>query len=159
MTLPSSRPLKTISLGLLLDHFLASQWPPATRAQRIFSPSDLPVRVEQCIRSVKDSAEWRAYADAGQVFCAVARMGRPLKPTASADTERFMSAERLEVYFLDEHARICAAGSWGCDRARKWHLDSVLNVAADRELPSTVSVRARRIENFAAHSRHAHAGS
>lgn len=62
-------------VGALLDDVLAGRWLPATWQTRIYSPCELPVRVERCVRVLGPRGAWRAYTDSAQIFCAIARVG------------------------------------------------------------------------------------
>jgi hypothetical protein len=124
MTPPwSLLPAQTI--GAQLDDLLAGRWLPATCQTRIYSPSELPVRMERCIRVLGPHATWRAYTDSAQTFCAVARV----RSLLSCETTTTV----LEVRFLDSDAQIYAGAVWAHDRNPGWRVHSILHVP--RTLP------------------------
>jgi hypothetical protein len=112
-------------VGAQLDDVLAGRWLPATWQTRIYSPCELPVRVERCVRVLGPRVAWRAYTDSAQIFCAVARVRSLVSCGATTAA--------LEVLFLDSDAEIYAGAVWAYDRNPGWCLHSIL------QLPGTMA--------------------
>lgn len=112
-------------VGALLDDALAGRWLPATWQTRIYSPCELPVRVERCVRALGPRGAWRAYTDSAQIFCAIARVGSLVSCGATTAA--------LEVRFFDSDAEIYAGAVWAYDRNPGWCLHSIL------QLPGTMA--------------------
>lgn len=125
---PSSSLLPAETVGAQLDHLLAGRWLPATCQTRIYSASELPVRMERCIRTLGPHATWRAYTDSAQTFCAIARV-RSLFSCKTATAV-------LEVRFLDSNAQIYAGAVWAHDRNPGWRVHSILHLPRAMPQPS-----------------------
>ena len=112
-------------VGAQLDDLLAGRWLPATWQTRIYSPRELPVRVERCVRILGPHTAWRAYTDSAQIFCAIARVRSLVSCKATTAA--------LEVRFLDSDAAIYAGAVWAYDPDPGWRVHSILH------FPSTIA--------------------
>ena len=86
-----------VSLEARLDKLLVSRWITARWARRIWSPCDLPARLQHCVRKLAKGGAWCAYADDLQVYFVLGRM----RPSVPAGGEPM-----LEAYFLDADATL-----------------------------------------------------
>jgi len=111
------------SPGASLDDLLASRFLPKQWVGRIWGASELPERLEGCVRDLVPDAEWRAYGDEGRIFFAIARR--------HAAVTRASSAAAIDVYFLDSNAAVYSAAVWEYDCKHGWWLDSILDVSYD----------------------------
>jgi hypothetical protein len=111
------------SPGASLDDLLSSRFLPKQWVGRIWAASELPTRLEGCVRNLVPNAEWRAYSDEGRIFFAVARRHAALTRAASA--------EAIDVYFLDSNAAVYSAAVWEYDCKHGWWLDAILDVSYD----------------------------
>jgi hypothetical protein len=111
--------------GACLDDLLASRFLPKRWIARIWSASDLPVRLQPCVRNLKPGAEWRAYGGEGQIFFAIARMHAAESPDGCE--------KAIDAYFLDSNAVVYAAGVWEYNRTKGWWLDAVMELSYDCE--------------------------
>jgi len=112
-----------ISLGAQLEQLLTSRFLPARRTSRVWLPSELPPRLERCVRRLAPDTEWRAYTDDVRMFFAIAH--------PAPDQEYDAASASMDVYFLDNDAAVYSAGKWAYTREQGWWLDAVLPPSYD----------------------------
>jgi hypothetical protein len=127
------RSLEARSLEAQLDLLLISRWISAAWAEPIWAATDLPIRLQHCIRKLARGTVWRAYTDAAQVYFAIGRV--PARKPGSA------TPAMLEAYFLDAEATLLGGGLWSYDSHRGFQLEPD---SAGREPPAEAYARDRR---------------
>jgi hypothetical protein len=112
------------SIGSHLDDLLASRFLPRRWAHRLWRASELPDRLQSCVRHLAPEFEWRAYSDEDLILFAIGRRHAPADQGSTAS---------LDVFFLDDEARVYSAGVWEHDHEHGWWLDRLLELSYDCE--------------------------
>jgi hypothetical protein len=116
-------PLSESTLGNQLDKLLSARWLPGGWVQRVWNPTELPLRLEQCVQSLSPEATWRAYTDGVRLWFAIA---------ATADAKPYGTGSvALEVHFFEDNGELCAGGIWSCDADGVWRLEKVMDISEE----------------------------
>ena len=104
----------TVALGNLLEKLMVSQCLPRRWTRRVFDVRELPLRLQQVLRSAAVPVAWRAFTEGGQWWFAIAReRGVEVQgPVVEFDACFFCQSGKLWAaarwrHSIDEGLRLC----------------------------------------------------